>query len=60
MHFSIESSVLPNWISELQDRSSSIEYLSIHGHDALPGKKRKLLNLPSNLIKQFLKNMLKV
>ena len=59
MHFSIESSVLPNWISELQDRSSSIEYLSIHGHDALPGKKRKLLNLPSNLNKAISKKYVK-
>ena len=59
MHFSIESSALPNWISELQDRSSSIEYLSIHGHDTLPGKKRKLINLPKNLNTSIAKKYIK-
>lgn len=59
MHFSIESSSLPDWISELQDRSSSIEYLSIHSHDALPGKKRRLLNLPHDLNKKITKKYIK-
>ncbi len=48
MHFSIESSKLEGWVSELQDRSSSIEYLAIHSHDTLPGKKRHLIDLPTN------------
>lgn len=50
-HFCIKSTKMPNWICELQNRSSLIEYQSKYGlntHDKLPGKKRKLINLPSN------------
>lgn len=66
-HFCIKSNKLPNWICELQNRSSLIEYQSKYGlntHDKLPGKKRKLINLPSsnknakNLKRYFLKNNL--
>lgn len=48
MHYSIESLLLPNWIAELQDRSSSIEHSAVLGHDELPGKKRRLIDLPAN------------
>ena len=48
MHYSIESSLLPNWTAELQDRSSSIEHSAVLGHDELPGKKRRLIDLPAN------------
>ena len=50
MHYSIESFMLPNWVSELQARSSSIEHSAIFGHDALPGKKRRLVDLPTNFV----------
>ena len=50
IHFCLESSSMPNWICELQDRSSLVEYLSKYGssstHDQLPGKKRRLIPLP--------------
>ena len=50
IHFCLESSKMPNWICELQDRSSLVEYLSKYGasstHDQLPGKKRRLIPLP--------------
>lgn len=59
MHFSIESSKLNHWISELQDLSSSIDYLSVKSHDALPGKKRHLMNLPKNINKQLSKKYIK-
>ena len=49
-HFCIQSSKLPNWIAELQNRTSLIEYLSKYApdstHDRMPNKKRRLLNLP--------------
>lgn len=50
IHFCLESSSMPNWICELQDRSSLVEYLSKYGpsstHDQIPGKKRRLIPLP--------------
>lgn len=48
-HFCIKSTLYPNWISELQDRSSFVEFSSKYGpntHDKIPGKKRRLLPLP--------------
>lgn len=50
MHYSIESFLMPNWVAELQDRSSSIEHSSILSHDELPGKKRRLIDLPANFV----------
>ena len=49
IHFSIESTLLPAWKAELQDRSSEVEYMSKYGpitHNMLSGKKRRLENLP--------------
>ena len=50
VHFCLESSKYPLWRAELQDRSSEVEYLSKFvnvTHNSLPGKKRRLENLPA-------------
>lgn len=48
-HFCLRSSLYPEWVSELQDRSSFIEFSSKYGpntHDKIPNKKRLLIPLP--------------
>ena len=63
VHFCLESSKFPLWKAELQDRSSEVEYLSKFvniTHNSLPGKKRRLENLPNKVphtkINEYLKH----
>ena len=63
VHFCLESSKLPLWKAELQDRSSEVEYLSKFvnvTHNSLPGKKRRLEKLPNKApytkINEYLKH----
>ena len=63
VHFCLESSKFPLWKAELQDRSSEVEYLSKFvyiTHNSLPGKKRRLENLPNKAphtkINEYLKH----
>ena len=62
IHFSIESTLLPAWKAELQDRSSEVEYLSKYGpitHNSLSGKKRYLEDLPTKAPNRKINDYLK-